>query len=244
MEGALGIIEIRGLATAITVADVMAKTADVKIVNIERAQGGGWMTIKITGNVAAVNASISAGKQTGDLFGDYVTSKVIPRPAVDVSKLFCRESDAGESGGATEQKAGDKPEDLEIPTPEPDLTAESLDKLAPENEGEKAVDTAEASAASVEEDIGEASTISGQDVNEESDSSVDVTLTEAETPAANENVAQDAPKSGVNNAVTTGSGAKKKDKKKQKAQSKASRKDTSEANKSKTAEADTRQIRA
>jgi len=90
MNEALGIIEIQGLASAVAVTDVMVKTAAVHLADIEPARGGGWMTIKITGNVAAVNASISAGTQAGTLHGSYISSKVIPRPAPEVSKLFCK----------------------------------------------------------------------------------------------------------------------------------------------------------
>jgi len=90
MENALGLIEIRGLASAIMVSDVMVKTANVKIINIERAKGSGWMTVKISGNVAAVIASINAGKQVGMAYGHYISSKVIPRPAAEVSDIFCK----------------------------------------------------------------------------------------------------------------------------------------------------------
>jgi microcompartment protein CcmL/EutN len=89
MEGALGIIEIQGLATAIAVADAMAKTASVDLVGVEPTKGGGWMTVKIRGNVAAVRASVNAGKQLGELYGGYISSKLIPRPAAEVSRLFC-----------------------------------------------------------------------------------------------------------------------------------------------------------
>ena len=41
MVRALGMIEIMGLSSAIEVADIMVKTADVSIANIERAKGMG-----------------------------------------------------------------------------------------------------------------------------------------------------------------------------------------------------------
>ena len=88
MEDALGIIEIQGLATAVTVADVMVKTAAVKIINIEKGQGCGWVIVKVTGNVGAVNASIHAGIQTAKEYGRYIASKVIPRPAAQVFELI------------------------------------------------------------------------------------------------------------------------------------------------------------
>ena len=125
MEGALGIIEIRGLATAVTVADLMVKTAAVRILDIERAQGGGWMTIKVAGNVAAVNASISAGKQMGEMYSSYISSKVIPRPAADVANLFCKIEGAATNNPAPSVELKEKVVTEEKATP----VAESIPQI-------------------------------------------------------------------------------------------------------------------
>lgn len=90
MKDALGLIEIQGLATAVLVADTMVKTANVTIIQIERARGHGWITVKITGDVGAVNAAVSAGKQIGETYHHYISSKVIPRPSDSVEKVFCQ----------------------------------------------------------------------------------------------------------------------------------------------------------
>jgi len=90
MKDALGLIEIQGLATAVLVADTMVKTANVTIIQIERARGHGWITVKITGDVGAVNAAVSAGKQVGETYHHYISSKVIPRPSDSVEKVFCQ----------------------------------------------------------------------------------------------------------------------------------------------------------
>ncbi|MDR2671147.1 MAG: BMC domain-containing protein, partial [Oscillospiraceae bacterium] len=125
MNGALGIIEIHGLATAILVADVMVKTAAVQIENVESGQGFGWTTVKISGDVAAVNASIHAGKQVGEAHGGFVTSKVIARPAAPVSDLFCPEPAAAPAAPVT----------AAAPVPEPAAEA------APPLEREAAAET-------------------------------------------------------------------------------------------------------
>lgn len=52
MKEALGLLEVAGLAAAIKAADVMVKAANVTILNVEKARGGGWMTVKVTGDVA------------------------------------------------------------------------------------------------------------------------------------------------------------------------------------------------
>ncbi|WP_101696897.1 BMC domain-containing protein [Clostridium minihomine] len=98
MESALGIIEIRGLATAVMITDLMAKTANVKIANVERTWGYGWLTVKVLGEVAAVDAAIQAGKQMGEEYGGYISSKVIPCPADGVSEVFCQTAESDDTG--------------------------------------------------------------------------------------------------------------------------------------------------
>lgn len=104
MKDALGLIEIQGLATAVLVADTMVKTANVTIIQIERARGHGWITVKVTGDVGAVNAAVSAGKQIGETFHHYISSKVIPRPSDSVEKVFCQTA-------KKEEKPTNPPED-------------------------------------------------------------------------------------------------------------------------------------
>ena len=56
---ALGMIETKGLLSAIESSDVMLKAAEVKL--LERTfVGGGLVTITVTGDVAAVKASVEA----------------------------------------------------------------------------------------------------------------------------------------------------------------------------------------
>ena len=50
MEGALGLIETRGLVAAIEAADAMVKAANVEIVGRESI-GGGYVTVAISGAV-------------------------------------------------------------------------------------------------------------------------------------------------------------------------------------------------
>lgn len=88
MNQSLGLVEIRGMSTAVVVADAMAKSANIKIVGIENSKGLGYMTIKIIGDIGAVNAAVSAGKQIGITNNNFVSSKVIPRPSDFVYKVF------------------------------------------------------------------------------------------------------------------------------------------------------------
>lgn len=78
---ALGLIETRGLLPAIECADVMLKTAQVKLVG-RTFVGGGLVTIAVTGDVGAVKASVEAGATAVEHVScsSLVSQHVIPRP--------------------------------------------------------------------------------------------------------------------------------------------------------------------
>ncbi|WP_413283531.1 BMC domain-containing protein [Vibrio sp. MA40-2] len=80
MKISLGLLEVKGLALAINTADSMAKCAAVNIVEIEKTNGGGWMMIKITGDVSAVQSAISTGASLAEKHSGLVSHKVISRP--------------------------------------------------------------------------------------------------------------------------------------------------------------------
>ncbi|BBF42469.1 ethanolamine utilization protein similar to PduA/PduJ [Lachnospiraceae bacterium KM106-2] len=91
MKEALGLVEIKGMSTAVEVADVMVKTANVRILGLENARGLGYMTVKVIGDVGAVSAAVDAGKKTGLQYDKLVSAKVIPRPADGMASVFCKE---------------------------------------------------------------------------------------------------------------------------------------------------------
>lgn len=111
---ALGIVETKGLLAAIEGADVMLKSADVRLLD-KTYVGAGLVSITVTGDVAAVQASVSAAVSAlGRLDGcEILSSHVIPRPDESIGdKLFgtgfgsgcigC-DSNAGSAGGTEEQ---------------------------------------------------------------------------------------------------------------------------------------------
>ena len=87
LDYALGLIETRGLVGAIEAADAATKAADVKLVGRERADAG-LITIKLTGDVAAVRAAVDAGAAAAQRVGELVSSHVIPRPDNDTEILI------------------------------------------------------------------------------------------------------------------------------------------------------------
>lgn len=81
----LGYIEVTGLSTALVVADKMLKTAAVELSALENTKGGGWITVVIKGDVAAVSVAIEIGKEAvGDAF---VSSAVLANPAPGIDGL-------------------------------------------------------------------------------------------------------------------------------------------------------------
>lgn len=89
MKQSLGLVEIEGLACTVVVADAMVKSANVELLGVETARGMGYMTIKVAGDVGAVNAAVEAGCQLGRMDGKLVSWKVIPRPSDSVEQAFC-----------------------------------------------------------------------------------------------------------------------------------------------------------
>jgi len=79
LDYALGLIETRGLVGAIEAADAATKAADVELIGKERADAG-LMTIKLRGDVAAVQAAVDAGAAAAQRVGELVSVHVIPRP--------------------------------------------------------------------------------------------------------------------------------------------------------------------
>ena len=86
MNGALGLIETRGLVAAIEAADVMVKAANVDLVGRESI-GGGYVTVVITGDVGAVKAAIDAGATAAKKRVELVSARLIPRPHEDVAEV-------------------------------------------------------------------------------------------------------------------------------------------------------------
>ncbi|MDT7450460.1 BMC domain-containing protein [Citrobacter koseri] len=80
MKQSLGLLEVSGLAFAISCADVMAKAASITLVGLERTNGSGWTVIKITGDVASVQSAIITGASFADQQQGLIAHKVIARP--------------------------------------------------------------------------------------------------------------------------------------------------------------------
>ena len=72
----------------------MVKASNVHVVNIDRANGFGWFTVKVVGDVGAVQSAVEAGAMVAKEMGCFVSSKVIPRVSQTVIDVFLQEEPA------------------------------------------------------------------------------------------------------------------------------------------------------
>jgi microcompartment protein CcmL/EutN len=87
MSEALGMIETKSFAALVEAADAMVKAARVELVNYEKT-GGGFITVVVRGDVAAVKAATDAGVRAAEKVGEVVSVHVIPRPHSNVDKVL------------------------------------------------------------------------------------------------------------------------------------------------------------
>jgi ethanolamine utilization protein EutM len=86
-EQSLGMVETKGLVSAVEAADAMVKAAKVKFVGREFI-GGGLVTIFVRGDVGAVKAATDAGGAAAARVGELVSVHVIPRPHNEVEFII------------------------------------------------------------------------------------------------------------------------------------------------------------
>ena len=86
-QGALGMIETRGLVASIEAADAMAKAASVRIAGQTKA-GGGLITTLVRGEVGAVKAATDAGVTAAHKVGEVVSVHVIARPHDELEAIL------------------------------------------------------------------------------------------------------------------------------------------------------------
>ena len=84
---ALGFIETQGFTAVFDAIDTACKAADVEVVAKEKL-GGGYITVVIRGDVAAVKAAIDAGSARVGSLGKLIAAHVIARPSASVMSLL------------------------------------------------------------------------------------------------------------------------------------------------------------
>lgn len=84
---AVGLIETQGFTAVFEAIDTALKTAAVEVLAREKL-GGGYITVLIKGDVAAVRAAIDAGKAKVEGLGRLIAAHVIPSPSEGVLSLL------------------------------------------------------------------------------------------------------------------------------------------------------------
>jgi microcompartment protein CcmL/EutN len=87
MPFAIGMIETQGFTAVIEAIDTAAKAASVEVIGKEKL-GGGFVTVLIKGDVAAVKAAVEAGKEKVEGLGKLVAAHVIARPSSAIMSLL------------------------------------------------------------------------------------------------------------------------------------------------------------
>ncbi len=87
MTEALGMIETRSFPAVVEAADAAVKAAKVELVSYEKT-GGGYVTVIVRGDVAAVKAACDAAQVAAGRVGELVTVHVIARPHANVDAVL------------------------------------------------------------------------------------------------------------------------------------------------------------
>lgn len=148
---ALGMIETYGLVPSIEAADAMLKAAEVRLLERTFVKGG-LVTITVTGDVAAVKASVDAGAAAAARLGEHclITQHVIPRPHVEIGQTIVNptplaelreEEDSSDDDEEEGPKQGiEETEGAEEETNEADISVkEDADRFVEEHGLEKAL---------------------------------------------------------------------------------------------------------
>lgn len=143
---ALGMIEVYGYLAAVEALDCALKTANVKLLETTKVQGG-LVTVMVTGEVAAAKASMDAAASAAAKVGEVISVHVIPRPASDIDKITGppptakgedigeKNREGGEESSVSESSAlADAPDDGTKMDAKPEkFTRQALERMTVEN---------------------------------------------------------------------------------------------------------------
>uniref|UniRef100_A0A7C4L045 BMC domain-containing protein n=1 Tax=Bellilinea caldifistulae TaxID=360411 RepID=A0A7C4L045_9CHLR len=131
MNKALGLIETIGLVAAIEAADAAVKAANVVLLGYDSARAG-KITIKLAGDVGAVQAAVAAGVAAASRVGTVFGSLVIPRPHEEIDPLI-RQTFHGPVAPKTRPPTSRQPmKEIEQAAPEKEIPAQEIPSSAEE----------------------------------------------------------------------------------------------------------------
>ncbi|GAA0679246.1 BMC domain-containing protein [Clostridium cadaveris] len=133
MGKALGLIEFIGYVPAICAADTALKAANVDLIGIEKVTGG-IVTVKIRGDVDAVQAAIGAAENYASRIGSLRSVHVIPRLDDEVENLLMNSINTEEEIKELEEEIEDLEEVCEDILEETEIEKENLQEVIKESE--------------------------------------------------------------------------------------------------------------
>ena len=80
MGEALGLLEVRGLASSIAVTDAMMKAADTLLIDVKKDMGGGLITVVVGGSVSAAAAAVQAGISIAGQIDKVIAYRIMANP--------------------------------------------------------------------------------------------------------------------------------------------------------------------
>ncbi|MFM2477768.1 BMC domain-containing protein [Celerinatantimonas sp. MCCC 1A17872] len=117
----LGLIETVGLTAAIEAADAAVKSANVTLIGYELTKGNGLVTVKLEGDVGAINAAVASGVAAANRMGKVWAHRVIARTANGLDALI---------NTAETVKAPPAPTTQKTPAPNDTEASKSLKQVA------------------------------------------------------------------------------------------------------------------
>ncbi|MGG3836122.1 BMC domain-containing protein [Paenibacillus thiaminolyticus] len=105
-HNALGLVEVRGYLGAIAAADAALKAASVTCIGAEIVKGG-LVTVKLSGDVGAVQAAVEAGAEAAKQLNVLLTRHVIARLHEETATMVAGpvDADANQPQAAAEEAA-------------------------------------------------------------------------------------------------------------------------------------------
>lgn len=163
-HSALGLVEVRGYLGAIAAADAALKAASVTCIGAEIVKGG-LVTVKLSGDVGAVQAAVEAGAEAAKQLNVLLTRHVIARLHEETAAMVAGpvDADANKPQAAAEEAApsGDEApagEEATEASPAPEAAADEAKVTAAAPAGEAAA--ASKAEAAVQPDSGRTGSVS------------------------------------------------------------------------------------
>jgi len=88
MNYALGIVEVVGFSAAVQAADAAVKAAKVTLLGYEPSKGSGMVTVKLVGDVGAVDAAVTSAANAAQKVSSVFSHLIIPKPSEEITALL------------------------------------------------------------------------------------------------------------------------------------------------------------